>query len=362
MKKQSFIKVGYLFLAGISLLALTACGKPMEAPESVINKAKTAIVDISSGHVVAAATAKGGNGTDGLNFDGKLDLAFDKKDETKQKADLHLTLTGDLKSAEKNLNGELDFNFVTLEKQYYAKLNKLSTSDQSLTQFQPIIDLYKGKWLRIAEDFIPENIRNMQTEDEAAKLKQQKMKDLFVETNLFDVTKEYGVEKLNGRNVYHYGLSVNMDGFKDYMAKAAVIDGRELTTQEIEEAVKILDYIKVAEIYVDTDDYYVLKAVFQFSGEALNQGSNLVIQVTVDGSNFNESVTVKAPEGAEEFNPLGLMMGLGGVPATTTEGEGTVAPEATTGEESVTGEPVTTTEEGTVTEDTTGTAAEPAAE
>lgn len=349
MNKQSFFKAGYLFLTGFSLVMLTACGWRMEAPEEVINKAKEALVNISSGHIEATATANGDNGTDGLNFDGNIELTFDKSDETKQKADFHMALSGDLKTAEKNLDGELDLNFVTLEKEYYAKLNKLSSSDASLVQYQPVIDLYKGKWLRIAEDFIPQDIRDIQGQDEAAKLKQQKMKDLFVETTLFDITKEYGVEKLNGRSVYHFGLAVNKDGFKDYMAKAAVIDGRELTTQEIEEAIKILDYIKVAELYVDIKDYYILKSVFRFSGEALSQASNLEIEITVEGSDFNKAVTVKAPEGAEDFNPLNLMMGLGGVP---TDIEAVKEGDAV--EESVTDEN-TTTDEGTITEDTTDT-------
>jgi|GEM_PF-2023471 len=337
MKNQSLVRVGYLFLAGVSLVALTACGKPMEAPEAVINKAKQAVMDVSSGHVTAMATAKGTNVTDNLNFDGKMELAFDKSDLTKPKADFHVALSGGLKAAEKSLNGAFDLNFVTLDKLYYAKLNKLSTSDDSLITVQPFIDKYKGKWLKIAEDFIPQNIRDMQVEDEATKLKQQKMKELFVQSTLFDVTKEYGVEKLNGRSVYHYGLSVNTDGFKDYMAKAAAIDGREMTIQEIEEAVKVLDYIKEAELYVDVEDYYILKSVFKFSGEALNQGSNLEVELTIEGSDFNKSVSVKAPEGAEDFNPLNLMMGLGGVPT-----EPTVTPEEGAPADTTVTEPVGT--------------------
>lgn len=325
MRKQSFFRARSLFLAVISLLALSACGKPMEAPETVINKAKQAIVNISSGHVEGTATARGGDGTNDLKFDGAMQLTFDKKDSQKQKFDFHVALSGALKATEKSLSGELDLNFIGLEKEYYAKLNKLSTSDDSMKQLQPFVDQYKGKWLKISEDFIPENIRNMQTQDETVKLKRQQLEDLFVKTNLFDVTKEYGVEKLNGRSVYHYGLTPNMDGFKDYMAKAAIIDGRELTTQEIEDAVKVLNYIKDAELWIDVDDYYILKSLFRFSGEAINQNSNLEVELDVTGSDFNKSVTVQAPQGAEDFNPLNLMM-LGAPAASNATTGGTAAP------------------------------------
>lgn len=354
MKKQSFFKAWYLVPAVFSVLALTACGKPMESPETVMQKAKEAIVDITSGKVMATATAKGSNGTDDLKFDGGMQLTFDKKDELKKMFDLHVSLSGDLKAQDKNLSGELDLNFIALEKEYFAKLNKLASSDESMTAIQPVLDQYKGKWLRIAEDFIPENIREVQAEDEATKLKRQQLEDLFVRTTLFDVTKEYGVEKLNGRSVYHYGLTVNMDGFKDYMAKAAIIDGRELTTQEIEEAVKVLTYIKDAQLYIDTEDYYILKSTFRFSGEALNQDSTLEVELDIDGSDFNQSVTVKAPEGAEEFNPLNLMMGLGSIsaPADGTQTEA-VTDSVTTDEEGA-----TTEETVTNTETETGTKAE----
>lgn len=323
MKNKLFITPKYLLLAGLTIFVLSACGESLESPEVVIDKAKQAIVDISSGIVDVSVEAEGKNGTDDLLFEGGMELTFDKSDEEDQKFDLHVMLSGNLRAGEKSLDGDFDLNFVTVGKEYYVKLNKLSSSDESLTSMQPFIDLYMGKWLRIAEDFIPEDIRNLQEQDEAIKLKKKQLQDLFVETTLFDVVKEYGVEKLSGEKVYHYGLQPNIDGFKDYMAKAAVIDGRELTMQEIEEAVKVLSYIKSAELYIDTEDYYVLKSVFLFSGAALSEeaDANLEVEIVVEGSKYNESVTVKAPEDAEDFNPLNLIMGLGGVPTLPTDAE-----------------------------------------
>jgi hypothetical protein len=316
MKNKLFITPKYLLLAGLTIFVLSACGESLESPEVVIDKAKQAIVDISSGTVDVSAEAEGKNGTDDLLFEGGMELTFDKSDAENQKLDLHIMLSGNLQAGEKSLDGDLDVNFVTVDKEYYVKLNKLSSSDESLTSIQPFIDLYIGKWLRIAEDFIPENIRELQGQDEAIMLKKKQLQDLFVETTLFDVVKEYGVENLNGEKVYHYGLQPNIGGFKDYMAKAAIIDGRELTAQEIEEAVKVLSYIKEAELYIDVDDYYVLRSIFLFSGAALSEeaDANLEVEIVIDGSDFNKSVSVKAPEGAEDFNPLNLMMGFGGVP------------------------------------------------
>lgn len=332
MKKQMSVLPKYLLIAGFSLVLLSACGKSLENPETVINKAKQAVVDVSSGNVEISAKASGKNATDDLLFDGKVGLLFDKKDATTQKMNLTLAMKGNMKTGDQKLDGDLDLNFVNLGKEYFVKLNKLTSSDPSLASVKPFIDLYSGKWLHIAEDFIPKNIRDLQSQTEASKLKKKQLEDLFVQTKLFDVTKEYGMEKLDGKNVYHYGLSMNVQGFKDYMTKAAIIDGREMTAQEVDDSVKLLSYVKDADIYIDSESYYVLQSTFHFSGAALNQGANLDVEITVKGSQYGDSVKIEAPEGAEDFNPLNLMMGLGGVPTaptadgTTTAGDAVVAP------------------------------------
>lgn len=324
MRNKLFITPKYFLLAGLTLFVLSSCGESLESPEAVIDKAKQVIVDVTSGQIDATVKAEGKNGTDDLIFEGGMEMTFDKSDAENQKLDLHIMLSGDFQAGEKSLDGDLDVNFVTIDTEYYVKLNKLSSSDESLTSIQPFIDLYMDKWLRIAEDFIPENIRDIQGQDEAVVLKKKQLQDLFVDTTLFDVVKEFGMEKLNGEKVYHYGLQPNINGFKDYMTKAAIIDGRELTIQEIEEAVEVLSYIKSAELYIDVDDYYVLKSIFLFSGAALseNADANLEVKIVIDGSDYNESVSVEAPEEAEDFNPLSLIMGIGGVPTISDDAEG----------------------------------------
>lgn len=321
MKNQPFFVSRYLVLLLATVFLLTACGEKLESPEKVMAKAKEAITDVESGSLKMTADVDGKNGVDDMTFEGGMEMTFDSRDKENYKLDLHVALSGDLQAGEKKLNGDLDVDFVTVDKKYYLKLNNLESSDDSLTAMKPFIDLYKSKWLHIEDDFIPQDIRELQSEDEAAKLKKKQLENLFKETTLFDVVKEYGIEKLNGEKVYHYGVKPNMEGFKDYMVKAAVIDGRELTAQEVQEAVQVLSYIKSAELYIDADDYYVLKSVLLFTGQAISveTDANLEVEIVIEGSDYNKSVTVKAPEGAEDFNPLVLFMGLGGMPAMTEE-------------------------------------------
>ena len=321
MRKINTFAPRLVLLLAVSFTFLTACSDKLEDPEMVMTKAKQALVDLQSGQVMTDITMEGVNGTEELSLTSGIEVSFDNSDTENMKVDLHVNASGSAKFEEKLLEGDLDFSFIGLDKQYYIKLTKLESNDETLTAMKPFIDMYSGKWLRIAEDFIPEDIRDLQGQDEEVKRKQQQLQELFVKTELFTVTKEYSVEKLDGEKVYHYGVSVNPDGFRDYVTKAAIIDGRELTTQEIDEALAILDYFDEAELYISTDNYYVLKSVLRFSGKASAEedSGDLNLEVVVEGSDFNKSVDINAPADAEDFNPLNLLMGFGGVPTMTTE-------------------------------------------
>ncbi len=302
-----------------SAVLLSACGTPNETPETVIDNAKEALIEIKSGDVDFSIDLMGSSEEDDIQFNGDIVLLFDHQDEKNKKVDLHVDISGDMQAQDKALDGDLDFEFVSIGSDYYVRLNELRTSDDSLTEAQPIIDSHKDKWLHIVEDFIPEELRNLQEEDEEMAEKRRQLHELFVDTNLFDVIKEYGVESIDGQQVYHYGVSLNRDGFEDYVYKASVIDGREMTNAEVEEAVAVLDNVKDIELWIGTEDYYVYKAVITFSGGAVDEDFDMDVTLTIEGDKYNENLDINAPSGAEEFNPLTLLMLLNGIPAETTE-------------------------------------------
>ncbi len=296
-----------------SLALLAGCNNAAtESPDDVMAKAKQALLTIDSAEVEVEASVLGSSSSDDLDFSGSMELAFDNTDEENKKMDLHIDVSALMQADERSLSGDVDLGIVVMGNEYFVKLNELSSNDPSWASILPFVNLYKGKWLQIEETFIPENIRELQNEDEAAVLKREQMEALFLEKELFKVKKDYGVESLNGEKVYHYGLEASEDGFQEYMTQVAVIDGLELTPAEVEEAIAVLDYIKNIELYVSTDDYTVQKAAFIFTGEALEDESNLDVEVTIFGKNYNKSIDISAPEGAEPFNPLNLLLGAGG--------------------------------------------------
>jgi hypothetical protein len=306
IKKFFFIKTFVLF--GLSLLLLASCGKPTESPEDVIQKFKEQATEINSGDISADVTMKGTDAEDAIDFTANANFKFDRNDPEDKKADIKFALSGMLKTAQQSLDGEVDFNLRTIASDYYILLDKLDFSSEQMKSLEPILEKYIGNWLHVSDEFIPENVRQMQEKDEATLAKEKQLKQLFVDTDLFTVTKEYGVENVNGQKAYHYGIQFDENGVQDYVRKAAVIDGRELEEDDIKESSKIVSYVESADIWIGASDYYLYKATAHLTGGFTETEADMSIDVTVEGSDYNRPVKITAPADSEEFNPLELLM------------------------------------------------------
>ncbi|MDH5596851.1 MAG: hypothetical protein OEY44_01995, partial [Candidatus Peregrinibacteria bacterium] len=295
MKKEiiTLSKITSLSL-GAALLML-GCGKSMESPEMVLQKSREALISIESGDVGASIKVQGASVEDQLGFEAALDIAFDKSDISDVAVDLSLDVKGLMKTDEKTLDGALNMDFIKVGNGYFLKLNTVESSDVGFSQIKPFIDLYVGKWLKLDEAIIPPDLAGLAEMDEEMLAKKTQMEELFVETNLFTVTKEYGVEQLAGNDVYHYGVSPDINAFKTYAVGMARIKGDEMTTQEIESSIAVLNYLENAELYIDRDDYYVRKAVFDFKGASVNGEADLNVSLIIEGDKYDQDVQLKAP-------------------------------------------------------------------
>ncbi len=115
------------------------------------------------------------------------------------------------------MDGNLDVKLVSMGDEFYFNLSKFDSTDQNTEKIEKALEPYMGKWQHLASDFIPQNIKDLQKKDPEAQKKEDELKDLFVNTAMFEVSKEYGIEKLDGKSVYHYGLKLNKDAVKDYI-------------------------------------------------------------------------------------------------------------------------------------------------
>jgi len=307
--KTKTVNIFRLFLVfAVSALTLASCGQPKESPEQVIQKFKEQATQITSGDISTEVTLNGSDTQDTMDFTANVNVKFDRRDEEQRKADIKGTASGMMKTADKSFDGDIDFGLRTINDEYFLRVDKLDISSEEFKALQPQLNNYMSKWLKVASDFIPKNVRDLQQKDEATLAKEKQLKELFINTPIFNVIKEYGVESANGNKVYHYGVQFNIDGVKDYIRKAAVIDGRELTDVEVEDASKIVSYISSAELWIGTKDYYLYKATVGMTGGAGENTPDMNVTISMEGADYNKAIDIKAPEGAQEFNPLELLM------------------------------------------------------
>jgi len=308
--KHLFIKLITLF--GVTLLTLNGCAKTAtESPEDVLQKFKETAKEIKAADFTASLAMVGIDKGDEMDFNLVADVKVDRREDMESKADVNLKIDGSLKAGDKSMSGNFNFKFRTLGEDYYFNLIEFDSTDPNVEKYKVLVEPYLKKWQHISSDFIPENIRGLQEKDEETLAKEEELKELFVNTRFFDVVKEFGVENLNGKKVYHYGLKLNKDGLSQYVRKAASINGREMTEAEVEETVAFAESVTDIELWIGTKDYYVYKGEVSLSGEGLEEkGVKADVTVTYIANSYNTNLKIEAPADAEEFNPLSLLMDL----------------------------------------------------
>lgn len=321
MKIQKSFKLFIAFFT--SVMFLSACAAPSgEAPETVIKNTQSKVRDIKAADVSAVLTMKGIDQEDAIDFTAKGDLQIDHMVDTDKKISANLDIDGSLKAKEQAMTGAVALAIKIVGQEFFFKLDKFDSDDPSFAEYKMLIDPFKGKWLKLASDFVPENIKNIQGKDEEALAMERQLKDAFANADIFEVAKEYGTEKMNGLDVYHYGLKIKKDGLKNYYKELATIRGEEVTEEEADESVGFVDSISNVEVWIGMKDYYVYKAVVDSAGENTDDGVAADISLAYMANSYDQAVQIEAPAGAEEFNPLVLLMGMqmtGNMPEMTDE-------------------------------------------
>ena len=159
MQTKRYFLLKIFALSSISLLLLTSCGGGNESPNVVIQKFKEQTSVIKSGDLTAHAVVKGvglaEKANEKIDLNADLTAKFDRREGSEHKADVKLDLGGSMNSADKNFQGSLGFNFISVSEDYFLKIDKLEVSDDSLQTLQPFLQKYQGKWLHIAKDSFP---------------------------------------------------------------------------------------------------------------------------------------------------------------------------------------------------------------
>lgn len=306
IKKRS-LAMGFLGL--VAVFALTSCGegKPL-ASKDVVQKFKETVREIRAADFKVDATMSSVDANDNLKLKIGIGAKFDHRDNGDRKGELGLGFGGSLFAGGKTLNGDLDLALRTLGDAFYFKVGTLESSDPAMDKYKQIIDGYKGKWLHLANDFVPESLKRFQRRDEATLAKERQSKDIFVSSNLFEVNKEFGIESLNGVKVYHYGVKLNEDGLKDYVRKTAQLEGREMSDAEVAQTSDFARSVNNIELWIGVKDYYLYKGVANLTGTSLENGMKNDLSIQYVGNSYNMDPKIESPANPEELNPVTLMM------------------------------------------------------
>ncbi len=308
MYKRYFSKLIAILVAALFLSACAPSGT--ESAEDVIQNFKATAKDIKAADFSVDLAMKGVDEGDNIDFNLTADIKLDRREGAERKADADLKVDGSLNAGGKNLDGSVNVKIRTLGEEFYFNLMSLEANDPSVEKYKPLLEPLEKKWQHLSSDFVPESIKGLQQKDAETLEKEKQIKELFVNTKLFDVTKEYGVESLNGKKVYHYGVSLNKSGLKQYIRKVAAINGQEMTDVEVEEQTVFADSITNMEMWIGTKDYYLYKGALTMEGEDAMENVSSEISLTYMANSYDTELSIEAPADFEEFNPISLLMGL----------------------------------------------------
>jgi len=324
-KKITFKKL--LVASGISVFFLSACSTvSLKSSEDVITEFKSAINNVRTVDMSVDVEMTSENADDNIGFKVKADGKLDRKDKNNHKIDFDIKLDGSMDAGERSISGEANFKIIALGGEYYLNLLKFNSTDEATKKAEKILAPYMKKWQLLPSDLMPDDIKKFQNKDEEELKKEEKVRKLFIDIKLFEVIKEYGAEKLDGRKVYHYGIKLNKEGVREYVNKASTIMGRELTIDEIEEYVSYTDRISNMELYISKEDYLLYKAVIDVMSKGKTDEIVNNTHLVYTARSYNKDIKIEKPTDYVIFNPIGLMMGVqmmnDGLPEDGFDGEG----------------------------------------
>ncbi|MBI5411963.1 hypothetical protein HZA43_02165 [Candidatus Peregrinibacteria bacterium] len=303
-KKRFLLSLGLVL--GLSAL-LSACGVPKETPEQVIPKFKTALSQVVSAALSGDARITGSDPSDAIDATLTFKSKFDYADGQKNKGSADVGLKGMITRKGKKITGDTTFSFTSIGDDFYMNLTKLETDYEEIQKIKPLLTNYMNKWLHMAPDLLPENVKKLQEQPPANRDASRK---LLAASNLFTVSKEYGIETVNGHESYRYGISLDRNGLREYNRQSSIIDGKELSAAELDDAVEIVDAATDVQVWIGIGDYFPYKLTALIDGNKLSSSTDLKFELALSASDFNKSPDIAAPAKSEEFNPVALLMGL----------------------------------------------------
>lgn len=201
------------------------------------------------------------------------------------------------------------------------KLPILDTMLAGMTGGMEVTDvtgLMLDRWISVDMNAITERMGVKDKLDAAEEERQAKYDALkpeieaaFAEftAEFFAVTQNYGKTELNGVTTQHYAYTVNkvaLQGFAQRIQTVLAEDVESGTERDMQKMVDVLDSLSDlrGEMWIGADDFYMYKCTLTGTAQPPEGEDTMQFSFTVEMNDFNEPVTLTAPEDADSIEDV----------------------------------------------------------
>ena len=279
-----------LLLGGSIVLVLTSCiGGEKLPPEEVLKNAARAGQELESSRFTALGNIDFHHG-DVLKatVNGTLHNAGRQSQFT-------TNLTGKLTQGDVSYGISSSFDvFVALEHELYGKVQAFDIDPPHPLLRTEAMQNLLGRWWKLQEQDMMSTAESV-TPDPSL---------LRAQAEIVHVTKSHGLEKLNGRTVYHYDVSIDKDKLATFLAKLSRDSGESLDAKSAVRSIS--DYHPTGELWIDAETFVVHRLLWNISREEPNP---FMSSFRIDFSDHNRAPQISPPADFELFSPMLLLQG-----------------------------------------------------
>ncbi|MFA6189978.1 MAG: hypothetical protein WC711_00465 [Candidatus Staskawiczbacteria bacterium] len=205
-----------------------------------------------------------------------------------------------------------DVNTVAIGSSSYLKINniiipnELSLRGLDMTQIN-------GKWFLTDKDSI-KTLSQISSSNAVADENSQidnldlakQMKDFLTSEGMLSSVKKLKNENIGDNKVYHYSAKINNEKLKGLINKISSSVSEETIQPIINNFILNLGDINI-DMWIGVDDYmlyqYKISKTFDLN-PMIGMPTSLNLKIESKNSNFNKSITVQAPEGAQKIEEV----------------------------------------------------------
>lgn len=271
-------------LITVAVFALASCAQGGTlSPEDVLRKSSVANSGLRSARVQVNASVST-KGNDANVIDGKLTITGNMQ-EGGQQLDVVFASDGTMGQAPQSITWKTSGRLITLsQSETYIQVHALEI-EPAIPFFN--IDALKNSlqtWLKLPS---PSTTSSAVTPDPHF---------LRLQSEVVRVTKNHGIVSMNGRNTYHYSVSIDRDRLAAYLINTSKPDALQTSEQLLKQ---LEQYEATGEMWID-DATFLLSKVSWTIKDAEHPDS--IASLTISIEDVGVPVTITAPASAQPFS------------------------------------------------------------